>query len=210
MREQFLSHHFLPRERTLTIYIMAVLAISMMALSTYRNESSYATSQRNQSSPNQGDVKAGIALETAERITDLRIFWIFVSLASAVCLIYSIFIVRCLRDECRGNANELVDAAMIKHTFHRQADEMECAICLSEFETGQALASLRCCGHSYHEHCIKKWLSVDVLTPNRPPFKHTTCPLCKRDVRTPTSSPAPLQVAPAVEMSADGDAAMSA
>ena len=81
-----------------------------------------------------------------------------------------------------------LQAAMSRRTFIWQADDHVCAICLSEFESGQTLATLRCCGHCYHEDCIMRWLSGDEC--------QRTCPLCKRDVHmylakstTPVSSP---------------------
>ena len=72
-------------------------------------------------------------------------------------------------------ARERAAAAMDRRKFvPPQADDLdECPICLAEFEDGQSIATLRFCRHTYHEHCIMTWLSVD---------QRTTCPLCKSDV----------------------------
>jgi hypothetical protein len=44
----------------------------------------------------------------------------------------------------------------------------ECSICLDDFESGTSLQMLPC-GHLFHPHCIREWLSG-----------HNFCPLCKR------------------------------
>ncbi|CAN6236044.1 unnamed protein product [Urochloa humidicola] len=45
----------------------------------------------------------------------------------------------------------------------------ECAICLAEFEEGEAVRVLPTCGHGFHAACIDKWLRG-----------HSTCPSCRR------------------------------
>ncbi|RLM75237.1 RING-H2 finger protein ATL74 [Panicum miliaceum] len=45
----------------------------------------------------------------------------------------------------------------------------ECAICLAEFEEGEAVRVLPPCGHGFHAACIDKWLRG-----------HSTCPSCRR------------------------------
>ncbi|KAH7440823.1 hypothetical protein KP509_03G012300 [Ceratopteris richardii] len=47
--------------------------------------------------------------------------------------------------------------------------EVECPICLSEYEEGQEIRVLRECKHAYHKHCLDGWLE----------HHHTTCPLCR-------------------------------
>ncbi|KAG2568323.1 RING-H2 finger protein ATL8-like [Panicum virgatum] len=49
------------------------------------------------------------------------------------------------------------------------AAEEECAICLAEFEEGEAVRVLPPCGHGFHAACIDKWLRG-----------HSTCPSCRR------------------------------
>ncbi|CAN6269044.1 unnamed protein product [Urochloa humidicola] len=50
-----------------------------------------------------------------------------------------------------------------------EAGPEECAICLAEFEEGEAVRVLPPCGHGFHAACIDKWLRA-----------HSTCPSCRR------------------------------
>ncbi|KAL9265375.1 putative E3 ubiquitin-protein ligase RHG1A [Drosera capensis] len=43
-----------------------------------------------------------------------------------------------------------------------------CSICLEEYQETDGIVTMNACGHDYHEHCIKKWLSMKNL-----------CPVCK-------------------------------
>jgi hypothetical protein len=45
----------------------------------------------------------------------------------------------------------------------------ECAICLAEFEDGQAMRVLPQCGHGFHAACVDTWLR-----------SHSSCPSCRR------------------------------
>ncbi|KAF8729221.1 hypothetical protein HU200_017805 [Digitaria exilis] len=45
----------------------------------------------------------------------------------------------------------------------------ECAICLAEFEDGQAIRVLPQCGHVFHASCVDTWLRG-----------HSSCPSCRR------------------------------
>ncbi|KAL2925359.1 RING-H2 finger protein ATL57 [Bienertia sinuspersici] len=47
-------------------------------------------------------------------------------------------------------------------------EEMECAICLSEFEDREWIKEIPYCGHVFHVECIDTWLE-----------SHVTCPLCR-------------------------------
>jgi len=47
----------------------------------------------------------------------------------------------------------------------------QCAVCVCEFEAGDALARLPVCGHEYHAPCIAGWLA-----------RAATCPVCRAGV----------------------------
>lgn len=49
-------------------------------------------------------------------------------------------------------------------------DATTCAICLCEFEDGEAIRVLPECLHLFHVVCIDKWL-----------YSHSSCPLCRAD-----------------------------
>ncbi|KAK1403749.1 RING-type domain-containing protein [Heracleum sosnowskyi] len=48
----------------------------------------------------------------------------------------------------------------------------ECSVCLSTFENGQDIRKVKQCNHSFHKHCLDKWLRQDF----------PTCPLCRTSV----------------------------
>ncbi|KAL5714708.1 RING-type E3 ubiquitin transferase [Ranunculus cassubicifolius] len=65
-------------------------------------------------------------------------------------------------------------------------DVLECAVCLNEFEDEETLRMLPKCDHVFHPQCIDVWLS-----------SHTTCPVCRADLISTSSSessPAPSEV----------------
>ncbi|CAG7890927.1 hypothetical protein BRARA_A03736 [Brassica rapa] len=49
--------------------------------------------------------------------------------------------------------------------------ELECAICLNEFEDDETLRLLPKCDHVFHPHCIDAWLEA-----------HVTCPVCRANL----------------------------
>eukprot|EP00928_Gymnodinium_smaydae_P017910 TRINITY_DN16834_c0_g2_i1.p1 TRINITY_DN16834_c0_g2~~TRINITY_DN16834_c0_g2_i1.p1 ORF type:complete len:322 (+),score=55.55 TRINITY_DN16834_c0_g2_i1:87-968(+) len=50
--------------------------------------------------------------------------------------------------------------------------DMECSICLSSMEVGEAARQLPACGHLFHRSCIDLWL-----------LRTADCPLCKEKVQ---------------------------
>lgn len=46
--------------------------------------------------------------------------------------------------------------------------QMDCPICLSEFEEGEAVKAIPFCKHVFHPECIDTWLS-----------SHVSCPVCR-------------------------------
>ncbi|CAN0910211.1 RING-H2 finger protein ATL29 [Linum grandiflorum] len=55
--------------------------------------------------------------------------------------------------------------------FRREKHELECAICLVEFEEDDLLRLVVVCYHAFHPECIDLWLR-----------SHKTCPVCRRDL----------------------------
>ncbi|AQK45314.1 RING-H2 finger protein ATL74 [Zea mays] len=49
------------------------------------------------------------------------------------------------------------------------AEAVECAICLAEFEEGEPTRVLPQCGHAFHAACVDEWLRG-----------HSSCPSCRR------------------------------
>jgi|Transcript_51501 hypothetical protein len=52
----------------------------------------------------------------------------------------------------------------------------ECPICLCDVQVGDNVRQLQVCGHTFHRSCLDLWL-----------LRRADCPLCKRNVRTPSS-----------------------
>ncbi|GAB4859691.1 hypothetical protein Ancab_011170 [Ancistrocladus abbreviatus] len=77
-----------------------------------------------------------------------------------------------------GGKVEGTDPAVVEalpvYAYDRDAkqgtDDLECAICLSEFEEKERVKVIPSCGHVFHEECIDTWLS-----------SHVTCPLCRTE-----------------------------
>ncbi|KAI4345205.1 hypothetical protein L6164_012348 [Bauhinia variegata] len=53
----------------------------------------------------------------------------------------------------------------------KQPENMECRVCLSEFEEGEKVRNLKC-KHTFHKDCLDKWLQQC----------WATCPLCRNQV----------------------------
>ncbi|KAH7433180.1 hypothetical protein KP509_07G057800 [Ceratopteris richardii] len=50
----------------------------------------------------------------------------------------------------------------------KRGSNVDCVVCLVDFEEGETLCQLPKCKHVFHKDCIDMWLS-----------SHTTCPLCR-------------------------------
>ncbi|CAA3018134.1 RING-H2 finger ATL67-like [Olea europaea subsp. europaea] len=69
-----------------------------------------------------------------------------------------------------------VVAAIPKLMFNREAfsstEDMQCTICLAEYQEREVLRIMPNCGHSFHLSCIDIWLR-----------KQSTCPVCRLSVQ---------------------------
>lgn len=54
------------------------------------------------------------------------------------------------------------------HIKRAAAAASPCAICLGDYEDGEAVRLLPVCRHVFHRSCIDRWLTI-----------HSTCPLCR-------------------------------
>lgn len=61
----------------------------------------------------------------------------------------------------------------VKHLRQENTD-LECAICLSEFQDVSVLRLLTVCYHVFHQECIDLWLE-----------SHTSCPVCRANLDLP-------------------------
>jgi hypothetical protein len=52
------------------------------------------------------------------------------------------------------------------------AGNMDCPICIEEFEKGELIQSFGVCGHEFHTSCLNSWLLGG----------KTTCPVCRLDL----------------------------
>lgn len=55
--------------------------------------------------------------------------------------------------------------------YTKEQAHVECRVCLSEFEEGEKVRSLKC-NHTFHRDCLDKWLQQN----------WATCPLCRKHV----------------------------
>jgi len=58
-----------------------------------------------------------------------------------------------------------------KNEAQERTINVDCAICLGEFEGGEWLKLLPSCNHGFHVSCIDKWFQL-----------HSSCPLCRSRV----------------------------
>ncbi|KAL1543053.1 RING-type E3 ubiquitin transferase [Salvia divinorum] len=74
---------------------------------------------------------------------------------------------------CAGDGRGLEPAVVSSlpvfvHLPDRELPEVECAICLLEFEEKEVVRQLPKCNHYFHVECVDMWFR-----------SHSTCPLCR-------------------------------
>ncbi|KAF9988176.1 hypothetical protein BGZ75_009873 [Mortierella antarctica] len=113
-------------------------------------------------------------------VLDVIIF-IILSPAFVVLFLYFIWRIR-LRQHLIADLapTEVVSNLPIKVFYSskvKENDPVECVICLDDFEDETELRVLPC-KHEYHVACIDNWLTT----------RKKFCPICKRDICTPTET----------------------
>lgn len=88
------------------------------------------------------------------------------------------------RSRSRSRSRERPAAACPPAAAARAADEMDCSICLCKMKAREKRCRVGCPEHHvFHDKCVKKWLR-----------DHTTCPVCRGEVRGTTGVTGPLFV----------------
>ncbi|GLJ38372.1 hypothetical protein SUGI_0781420 [Cryptomeria japonica] len=81
--------------------------------------------------------------------------------------------------ENRGLDKDSLDALpTAEYKSQNMNEDLECVVCLSNFEENEKIRVLPNCNHSFHTECISMWLQ-----------SHTNCPICRQRVpsnRSPT------------------------
>jgi E3 ubiquitin-protein ligase RNF38/44 len=74
-----------------------------------------------------------------------------------------------------GRKNSGVDRSVVESlpifkfgSLTGQKEGLDCAVCLSKFESSEVLRLLPKCKHAFHVECVDTWLDA-----------HSTCPLCR-------------------------------
>lgn len=82
----------------------------------------------------------------------------------------------------RGLDSSLLSSLPIfVYSSKTRPEQVECAVCLSEFEEGETGRVLPKCSHSFHVDCIDTWFKT-----------HSTCPICRAAVEPePTEADRP-------------------
>ncbi|XP_065039461.1 RING-H2 finger protein ATL2-like [Musa acuminata AAA Group] len=71
----------------------------------------------------------------------------------------------------RLNSDVLSTLPIFVYVMAADDERLECAVCLTEFETGEKGRLLPGCNHKFHVACIDMWFA-----------SHSTCPICRSRV----------------------------
>ncbi|CAN6382159.1 unnamed protein product [Urochloa humidicola] len=80
-------------------------------------------------------------------------------------------------------AAEPSPAVVCRYRKEEEWKEPTCAVCLADFDDGEAVRVLPECLHYFHAECIGTWLQGS-----------TSCPMCRAETTptpTPTATPSP-------------------
>jgi len=70
-----------------------------------------------------------------------------------------------------------LDNATLLQQATSEEESLQCAVCQDAYTEGQAIRTIRHCGHSFHKTCIDPWFQGNVR-----------CPVCRYDIRDSTPS----------------------
>eukprot|EP01089_Gocevia_fonbrunei_P012262 TRINITY_DN2846_c0_g2_i1.p1 TRINITY_DN2846_c0_g2~~TRINITY_DN2846_c0_g2_i1.p1 ORF type:complete len:332 (+),score=42.95 TRINITY_DN2846_c0_g2_i1:127-996(+) len=110
-------------------------------------------------------------------VIQIVIYSLFVFLCCSVCcvaslaMIFAHAILHAAPGAPRGASKALIDTLDLKSfsdDIDIDADHRSCAICLSDYETGEQIRFLPC-KHHFHQACADRWLETN-----------KSCPFCKR------------------------------
>jgi len=77
-----------------------------------------------------------------------------------------------LQPVSRGATKEQISSFPTRNYLKKSIEgTQQCGICLSEYEEGEELKTLNCV-HSFHSHCIDKWLHINKM-----------CPVCRAEIQ---------------------------
>nr|XP_027092629.1 RING-H2 finger protein ATL7-like [Coffea arabica] len=69
----------------------------------------------------------------------------------------------------KKEVREMLPVIVFKESF--SVKDMQCSVCLGDYQAEERLQQIPACGHTFHRDCIDSWLST-----------HTTCPLCRQSL----------------------------
>ncbi|CEP03028.1 unnamed protein product (mitochondrion) [Plasmodiophora brassicae] len=102
---------------------------------------------------------------------------VLVALAAFLCLPLLLIFVHCFGLSLY-RASERTIKRLPRRRYRQEAagDQTTCAICMTDFSTGDQVATLPC-GHEFNEACIEQWLRIK-----------RQCPVCRHDISAPMTS----------------------
>lgn len=188
----YMQHHVAARrllQETASLSYSSAASIIRIALASAPNSTSSSpssSSDQSQSDPNSFDTNSQFSPSMAIILVVLLSSFFFMGF-------FSIYVRRCTSDDefdTNASANAAaarrpdsqqpqgVDAAILQNlplvaysSSKKKGSNVECVVCLTDFEENEPLRQLPKCKHVFHQDCIDMWL-----------FSHTTCPLCRRSL----------------------------
>lgn len=98
----------------------------------------------------------------------------FILVSVCLCLPVLIGVIMCVTSQGQTQTKKDVIKSLKEEKYDPKLhQESTCAICASDFESGQALIPLPCDSrHLFHSFCIQRWLNIN-----------SNCPICRAAVQ---------------------------